>query len=142
MARIMSACGVMCSDCPAYLGDVKGVAHQQCTVAAWKRIYGLNESTESIACGGCLAPDDQVFHTSRTCKARLCCRSNGFSTCAECLVERCPDLENAQSLWDEVPDLAKTLSGEDFATYAQPYCNHRRRLTAARLALGRPPQCL
>jgi hypothetical protein len=140
MARMMSACGVLCSDCPAYLGDVKGVAHQQATVAAWKSIYGLNESVENIACGGCLGPDDQLFHTSRTCKARRCCRSKGFNTCAECPVEQCPDLERAQSLWDGVPDLAKTLSREDFATYAQPYCDHRHRLAEARQHLPEPPQ--
>jgi hypothetical protein len=140
MARMMSACGVLCSDCPARLGDVKGVAHQQSTVAAWNRIYGLNESVEHIACGGCLGPDSQLFHTSRTCEARHCCRSKGFSTCAECPVERCPDLEKAQSLWDGVPDLAKTLSHEDFVTYAQPYCDHRQRLAEARLALVRHPQ--
>ncbi len=137
MATIVSACGVLCSECPAYLGDVRGIAHQQCTVAAWKRIYGLNESAEDIACGGCPAPDGQVFHTCRACKARLCCRSKGFGTCAECPVEGCADLESAQSLWDGVPELAKTLSHEDFLAYAQPYCNHRRRLAEARLALGR-----
>ena len=140
MARMMSACGVLCSDCPAYLADVKGVAHQQRTAAAWNRIYGLNESAGSIACGGCLAPDDRVFHTCRACKARLCCQSKGFNTCAECPVEHCPDLENAQSLWDSLSDLATTLSREDFATYVEPYCNHRRRLAEARLALARRAQ--
>ena len=140
MARMMSACGVWCSDCPAYLGDVKGVAHQQRTAAAWKRIYGLNESAGSIACGGCLATDDQVFHTCRACKARLCCHSKGFSTCAECPVERCPDLEHAQSLWDGLPDLATTLSREDFITYVEPYCNHRHRLAEFRLELSRRAQ--
>ncbi len=139
MARMMSACGVWCSDCPAYLGGIKGVAHQRRTVAAWKRIYGLNESAESIACGGCLAPDDQVFHTCRACKARACCHSKGFSTCAECPVERCPDLEKAQSLWDGLSDLATNLSREDFVTYVEPYCNHRDRLAEARLALTRRP---
>ena len=140
MDRMMSACGVLCSDCPAYHGDAKGVVHQQCTASAWERIYGLKESVGNIACGGCLAADDQVFHTCRTCKARLCCHSKGFGTCAECPVEGCPDLEKAQSLWDGVPDLAKTLSREDFATYAQPYCNHRHRLAEARPALARRPR--
>ena len=135
MARMMSACGVLCSDCPAYHGDAKGVAHQKRTVAAWLRIYGLNETIENISCGGCLGPDDQVFHTSLTCKARCCCRSKGLRSCAECAVEACPDLEKAQSLWDEVPDLTKTLSREDFVTYAQPYCDHRRRLSEARRVL-------
>ena len=133
----MSVCGVWCTGCPAYLGGVKGLAHRQRTAAAWHRIYGLSEPAEGIACDGCQAADDQVFRTCRACKARLCCRSQGFQTCAECPVERCPDLENAQSLWDELPELAKTLSREDFVTYVEPYCDHRRRLAEARLAFSR-----
>jgi hypothetical protein len=134
MAKMMSSCGVLCSDCPAYRGDAKGVTHQERTAAAWKRIYGLSEVRENISCAGCLGPDDRLFHTSRTCAARLCCRSKGFETCAECPVESCPDLEKAQSVWDGVPEIAKALSPEDFVTYAQPYCGHRRRLAAARAA--------
>jgi hypothetical protein len=132
MAKMMSACGVLCSDCPAYLGVAKGVEHQKCTAAAWQRIYGLSEQFENISCGGCLGPDGQLFHTSRKCKARQCCRSKGFRSCAECPAEQCPDLEKAQSVWDEVPELAKKLSTEDFAVYALPYCGHRARLSKAR----------
>ena len=133
MAPVMSACGVLCSGCAAYLGDVKGAAHRQCTAAAWKRIYGFDEPAGNIFCAGCLASDDQVFRTCRTCKARLCCRAKGFGSCAECPVEHCPDLEAAQAQWDGVPDLARNLSPEDFAAYAQPYCDHRNRLAAARV---------
>lgn len=138
--RMMSACGVLCSDCPAYSGAAKGPAHQQRTVAAWQRIYGLNETVDNISCGGCAGPDNQLFHTSRACKARCCCRSKGFATCAECPVDECPDLGTAQSVWDEVPGLCKVLSREDFVTYAKPYCDHRRRLAEARRALGRLPR--
>ena len=135
MKTMMSACGVLCSDCPAYLGASKGVAHQQRTADAWRRIYGLNETPENISCGGCLGSDEQLFHTSRNCKARRCCQSKGFATCAECSVELCPYLEKAQSVWEGVPELAKNLSREDFVVYAQPYCNHRLRLAQARQAL-------
>jgi hypothetical protein len=38
MTTMMSACGVMCSECPACLAATKGVAHQQRTVEAWHRI--------------------------------------------------------------------------------------------------------
>lgn len=134
MPTMMSVCGVLCSDCPAYLGGEKGVAHQERTAAAWKRIYGLDETAANIACHGCLGPDDLLFHTSRTCRARLCCRSREFDSCAECAEEQCPDLEKAQSIWDGVPQLAQTLFRDDFATYAQPYCNHRGRLAEVRLA--------
>ncbi len=137
MPRMMSACGVLCSDCPAYLGDAKGAGHQRCTAAAWLRIYGLKETPGDISCAGCLGPDDRLFHTSRTCRARRCCRGKGFAGCAECSVEACADLEKAQSVWDEVPDLAASLSRADFVAYARPYCGHRRRLAAARRAARR-----
>lgn len=137
MTRMMSACGVMCSGCPAYLAEAKGVAHQKRTAAAWRRIYGLREKAANISCGGCLGSDDEVFHTSRKCKARRCCTSKRFSSCAECAIESCGDLEKAQSLWDEVPNLAAKLSRADFVAYAQPYCGHRRRLAAARRATRR-----
>ena len=132
MVRMMSACGVMCSECPAYLAESRGVAHQKRTAAAWRRIYNLSELFESISCGGCLGPDDELFHTSRTCKARRCCRSKSFGTCAECPETACADLEKAQSVWDDVPDLAATLSRQDFVAYAKAYSGHRRRLVAAR----------
>jgi hypothetical protein len=133
MPVLMSACGVLCSGCAAYRGNARGREHQERTVAAWKRIYRLNEKPERIACLGCAAPDDQVFHTSLRCKARRCCRSKGFQTCAECdAAEGCAALDKAQAVWDGVPKLAARLSKADFAAYAQPYCGHRERLAAAR----------
>ena len=125
---MISACGVLCSNCPAFEGAKKGLAHQQMVVEAWERIYGLKEIPEHITCGGCLSSDADVFHTSRTCTARLCCRAKGFSSCAECSNESCAKLERAQSVWDGVPDQKSKLSPEDFAAYAQPYCDHRKRL--------------
>ncbi len=132
MARIMAACGVLCSGCPAYLGRAGSPADRKRSTAAWHRIYGLIEKPESISCGGCTSSDGDVFYTCRPCRARLCCRSKGFASCAECDVETCPDLEKAQSVWDGVPEIAKSLCRDDFVLYAQPYLGHRRRLAAAR----------
>ncbi len=128
----MAVCGVMCSGCAAYHGEAKGLAHQERTVAAWRRIYGLRETAAHISCGGCLAPDDEVFHSSVRCKARPCCRAKGLKSCAACSQRPCPDLEKAQSVWDGAPALARSLSPEDFEAYARPYCGHRERLAEAR----------
>ncbi len=135
---MMSVCGVLCSECPAYHAKAKGRAHQKRTADAWYQIYGLRETAANISCGGCLGPDSQLFHSSHRCLARRCCRAKGFNTCAECSVKKCPLLEKAQSTWDEVPDLAAHLSAEDFAEYALPYCNHRDRLAQARRASDPP----
>ncbi len=130
--KMMSVCGVMCSECSAYLGAQKGIAHQRRTVEAWDRIYDLKETPENISCGGCLGSDKDLFHTSGRCKARRCCRRKGFRSCAECSMDPCPDIERAQSVWDEVPEIGSKLSRRDFAKYAKAYCGHRERLAAAR----------
>jgi Protein of unknown function (DUF3795) len=130
---MISACGVICSECPAYLGAERGIEHQQRSAEAWQRIYGRKETAEQMTCRGCLGPDEAVFYTSVGCRTRLCCMSKGFSTCAECPLETCQDLEEAQSVWDEVPLQIDILSTEDFARYAQPYCDHRPRLAALRV---------
>jgi len=129
---MISACGVMCSECPAYHAAEKGVAYQRRIAAAWRRIYGLKEPAANISCGGCLGPERDLFHTSRRCKARRCCVRNGFGSCGECPMEACADLEHAQAVWDGVPEIGAKLSAADFARYARGYCGHRERLGAAR----------
>ena len=129
---MMSACGVMCSDCPAYLAVSRGLAYQQRVVEAWHRIYDLDEPTANISCGGCLGPDEDVFHTCLRCTARRCCLSSGYASCAECSKKECEDLERAQSVWDVVPQIGSSLSPAEFDRYARPYCGHRERLAAAR----------
>ena len=135
MANMMSACGVLCSSCPAYHGSEKGIEHQKRTAAAWRRIYRLKEPPENISCGGCQGPMDQLFHTCQRCKAGQCCRQKGLRSCAECPVKACVLLEKAQAVWDGVPKLETKLSRADFAEYAKPYCGHRERLQRERRAI-------
>jgi hypothetical protein len=130
--QMVSVCGVVCSDCPAYSAASKGIDYQRIVAEAWLRIYELRESAEDISCGGCLGGDDELFSTCKNCRARLCCLDKGMSSCAECPEVACEILEKAQSMWDGVPGLVTTLSSADFATYAKPYCGHRQRLAAAR----------
>jgi hypothetical protein len=133
MAGLMSVCGVLCSGCAAYRGDVKGLEHRERAAAAWRRIYRMKVSAEQIVCGGCLAPDEELYHSSRACEARKCCRAKGLSTCAGCdETAACAKLQKVQSVWDGVPKIAETLSPADFEAYARPYLGHRRRLAAAR----------
>jgi hypothetical protein len=136
MDGLMSACGVMCSDCGAYLAASKGPAYQQEVADAWRRIYGLEEKAANISCAGCLSPDEQVFHTSVRCTARRCCLNKGFKSCAECPEESCALLARAQSVWDGVPQIGATLSAADFERYARPYCGHRERLARARAKIS------
>jgi len=89
MTTMMSACGVLCSGCPAFHGREDGVDQLE-TAAAWRRIYRLKAKAEDISCGGCQGPEDQLFGSCRKCKARRCCREKGLRSCAECKVGRVP----------------------------------------------------
>jgi hypothetical protein len=132
MDKVMSACGVICSDCAAYFAASKGLAYQKEAAEAWSRIYGFQVEPKKMSCGGCLSSDDQVFHTSVKCTARRCCLSKRFASCAECPEKSCELLERAQSNWETVPEIGAKLSASDFEKYAQPYCGYRERLEAAR----------
>jgi len=138
MDRVVSACGVLCSECAAYRGRERGPEHQRRAAAAWARIYAYPQDPANLACGGCASSDEEVFHSSRTCAARRCCRAKGFVTCAECSTRPCAALEKAQAVWDGVPAIALTLTPADRAEYAEPYMGHRERLAGARGQVERP----
>ena len=135
MANVMSACGVLCSGCPAFHGKEKGIEHQKRTAAAWKRIYKLNAKPQTLSCGGCQGPVQELLSYCEKCEAQRCCRELEFRSCAECPAKACGRLKHAQQVWDGVPKLEKTLSHADFETYAKPYCGHRERLEQARKSL-------
>jgi hypothetical protein len=134
MTRMMSACGVLCSNCPAFRDRNDGIAQQE-TAMVWRRTHGLKKNAEDTSWGGCLGPEDQLFHTCRKCEARRCCGTKGLRSCAECTVASCALLEKAQAGWDEVPTLVQALSPTDFANYVKGYCGPRKQLQRARRAL-------
>ena len=134
----MSACGVICSACPAYLaGQSNDPADRERVATAWHEIYGLNFGPEAIACGGCLGSDEAVFCTSLKCSARRCCRSRDLASCAECADRPCADLERAQSNWDGLEEKAKSLPESTFKEFVLPYCHARRRVPGMKGAAAR-----
>ncbi|HUL43459.1 MAG TPA: DUF3795 domain-containing protein [Bacteroidota bacterium] len=134
MNEVMSACGIICSNCAAYVAASKGLDDRKEAAEAWSRIYGFQTAPEKMSCGGCLGSDDKIFHTSIKCSARRCCLTKGLKSCAECPEESCELLARAQSIWDPVPEICAKLSPSDFEKYAQPYCGVRERFEAARRA--------
>lgn len=134
----LSACGVICSECPAFLaGQAKDPAVRERVAAAWHELYGLNFGPEVISCGGCLRRDEDLFFTSRNCSARRCCRSRDLASCAECADRPCVDLERAQSVWDGLEERAMTLPEPVFREFVLPYCHARRRVPGTPDAPGR-----
>ena len=128
----LSACGVICSQCPAFVaGQSADPAARARVAAAWHDLYGLNFGPEAIACGGCFGPDEAVFPTSRQCAARRCCRDRGMVNCAVCGDRPCARLERAQTNWDGLEERATTLPEPVFREFVLPYCHARQRVPPA-----------
>lgn len=85
MDEMISYCGLVCTDCPAYAATRKGDEEALKAVAAeWTRDFGVEISPESVLCDGCRSDTGRVCEYSATCPVRTCGVERGHDTCAEC----------------------------------------------------------
>ncbi len=111
MERIIAYCGLVCSDCDAY------VATQANDVEALERLaqrareeFGMEDATaETTMCDSCLADDGRQIPYCATCEIRTCAMERGVANCAHCAEYACEQLEGffahaseARSVLDEI----------------------------------------
>jgi hypothetical protein len=132
MAVRMSACGIVCSDCGAYIAQQKGdPAYQAEVAAAWKRIFNLDVPPEALSCAGCTSLEGQTFSSCQDCFVRQCALAKGIAHCGLCDDFPCAEFNRVQAQYDHLDQMAERLSEDDFARYVAPYCEARERLAAA-----------
>jgi hypothetical protein len=113
---IIAYCGLICSDCDAY------VATQANDLEALERLaqrareeFGMADATpEASMCDGCLAADGRQIAYCATCEIRACAMGRGLGgppplNCAHCADYACEKLEGffahateARSILDEI----------------------------------------
>lgn len=94
MDEIIAFCGLVCSDCPAYLATIADDDGQRTAVAKrWSQEYGADVSPASVNCLGCHSQDSEVFSHGLECAMRLCGLKRGVLTCAHCDDYPCKHLE-------------------------------------------------
>jgi hypothetical protein len=93
---VISYCGIVCTDCPAYrltkADDRQGLAELAARLStAAKPLRG-----EEMACDGCVQEGGRLVAFCRECGARLCGLERGLANCAHC-----PDFgcERLQAVW-------------------------------------------
>jgi hypothetical protein len=83
--KIIAVCGIICSECDAYLatqaGDIAGLER---VAAAWNEQYKANFTAEAIPCDGCLATEGRLCSHCFECKTRACAIDHGVDSCAYC----------------------------------------------------------
>jgi hypothetical protein len=110
MEEIVAYCGLLCSDCPAYLGtQADDLAALEQVVARWREEFNApNLTVASIRCDGCLGAGGRKMSHCFECEMRACAMGRGVLNCAHCPEHAC---ETLQGFLGFVPDARTRLDG-------------------------------
>ena len=107
MERIVSFCGITCSDCPAFNATKKDDnAEREKVAELWTKAYGHPFKAEDINCDGCISRGPRVFNYCNICEIRKCGRERNVSNCAYCDDYKC---EKLTKLHEQAPKAKETL---------------------------------
>jgi hypothetical protein len=109
MERIIAACGIVCSECPAYVatqeGDEEAISKMAADAAA-KLDREVNP--EEVLCEGCLAESDRKCGYTTECEIRACVLGRDFANCAYCGEYAC---EKLTGFLESAPGVKEVLDG-------------------------------
>ncbi|MEA3238423.1 MAG: DUF3795 domain-containing protein [Candidatus Bipolaricaulota bacterium] len=107
MEKMIAYCGLVCTECPAYIatrnndqGALKKVAEQ------WSKEFNATLTADDCACDGCLATTDRHMSHCAECKIRACAIEKKVRNCAHCTDYPCDELQGFFSL---APEAQATL---------------------------------
>ena len=108
MDKMIAYCGLVCTDCPAYVATQADDQEALERVAAqWREEYNAPQLTvESVGCDGCLGEDGRKCSHCSECEIRACAVARGVANCAHCADYACEKLEG---FFGFVPDARETL---------------------------------
>lgn len=103
MDCMVAFCGVICTDCQAYVAtqaDDRDALEQ--VLAHWREYFNAPDLTvEDIICDGCLTGDGRLNGYCRQCKIRPCGVARGVTNCAHCDEYTCDELERFLGVCDK-----------------------------------------
>jgi hypothetical protein len=110
MDKIIAYCGLVCTDCPAYVAtQANDYGALERVAAQWREEYNAPGLTvESVICDGCLTNGGRHCSHCSECQIRACGVERGVRNCAHCADYACEKLEG---LFSFVPDARSVLDG-------------------------------
>ena len=107
MNRMIAACGLICTECPAYIAHKNNDQQLRVkTAEEWSKMFKAKLKPEIINCVGCLETEGTLFHHCMECKIRACCREKEILNCAYCDDYGC---EHITEFFGFVPEAKKVL---------------------------------
>lgn len=118
MDRMMAFCGLVCTECPAYLATMRDDdAERQRVADLWSKEFGGEFKASDINCDGCLSQGSRIFSYCSQCEIRSCGQERGVENCAHCEEYACEKLSGFTS---KVPMARENLKGERKALGLEP----------------------
>ncbi len=104
---MLSVCGLICTECPAYLASRTGNKEMKTkTAKEWSRLFKVRIKPEDVNCNGCISQGDNLFGHCKVCEVRLCGKEKGVLNCYVCLDYPCSKIRR---LHEYLPQARKTL---------------------------------
>jgi hypothetical protein len=109
MSQITGFCGLICSQCGAFIATQNDDDEKRAEVAQlWSQQYKTDLKPADINCDGCISDGDRRIGYCYVCEIRKCGKQKGILNCAYCDEYACNKLEEFFKL---VPDAKKHLDG-------------------------------
>jgi len=109
MDRMIAFCGLVCTECGAFIATQENDDAKRREVAeAWSKAFGGEYRPGDINCDGCLTEDGRLWSYCHVCEIRKCGIEKGVENCAHCIDYSC---ERLSRFLENVPEARKTLEG-------------------------------
>ncbi|MCP4717497.1 MAG: DUF3795 domain-containing protein [Deltaproteobacteria bacterium] len=102
MSEMLSCCGLLCNQCPAYEATQSGDETKKAEVArVWSEQFQAEFTAADINCDGCCSASERLSGYCRVCEIRACARERQLENCAACEDYICEKLEKVVSMEPE-----------------------------------------
>ena len=91
--RLIAACGLVCSECDAYLAtQASDAAAIERVARQWSEMFGAEIPPAAVWCDGCMTGGERTCGHVGECEIRSCVLDRGLPHCAECADYACQQL--------------------------------------------------
>jgi hypothetical protein len=105
MEKMVAVCGLICSECPAFIATQKNDEWERRKVAeTWSKDYKVDLKPADINCLGCIIDTEKLFNYCKVCEIRKCGKEKKVNNCAYCTEYACDKLSD----FFKIAPIAKT----------------------------------
>lgn len=95
MEKMIGRCGIICSDCGAFIATQTGNEELRAkTAKEWSELYHADIKTEDVYCDGCMQNEGHLFAHCHECEIRKCAQEKDAENCGYCTEYSCKKLDD------------------------------------------------